>query len=42
MARFKLPTTYSAQEIKACGFESTEGSAEKLVKIAIFSAVKGV
>ena len=42
MARFKLPTTYSAQEIKACGFESTEGSAEKLVKIAKFSAVKGV
>ncbi len=42
MARLKLPTTYSTQEIKACNFESTKASSEALVEAAKFSAVKGV
>jgi capsular polysaccharide biosynthesis protein len=42
MARLKLPTTYSAQEIKACGFESSANPSETLVASAKFSAVKGV
>ncbi len=42
MARLKLPTTYSAQEIKACGFESSATPSETLAAYANFSAVKGV
>jgi hypothetical protein len=42
MARLKLPTTYSAQEIKACGFESSAAPSEALVTAAKFSIVKGV
>ncbi len=42
MARLKFPSTYSTQEIKACGFESSTTSAENLVTAAKFSAVKGV
>jgi capsular polysaccharide biosynthesis protein len=42
MARLKLPTTYSAQEIKACGFESSANPSETLAASANFSAVKGV
>jgi hypothetical protein len=42
MARLKLPTTYSAQEIKACGFESSATPSEALAASAKFSAVKGV
>ncbi len=42
MARLKLPTTYSAQEIKVCGFESSATPSETLVASAKFSAVKGV
>jgi LPS O-antigen subunit length determinant protein (WzzB/FepE family) len=42
MARLKLPTTYWAQEIKACGFESSATPSETLAASAKFSAVKGV
>jgi capsular polysaccharide biosynthesis protein len=42
MARLKLPTTYSAAEIKACGLEGQKMPAESLVSISKFSAVKGV
>ena len=42
MARLKLPTTYSAQEIKVCGFESSANPSETLAVSAKFSAVKGV
>jgi capsular polysaccharide biosynthesis protein len=42
MARLKLPTTYSAQEIKVCGFESSATPSETLAASAKFSAVKGV
>ncbi len=42
MARLKLPTTYSAEVIKACGFENTSSPAESLVSSAKFSVVKGV
>lgn len=42
MARLKLPTTYSAHEIKACGFESSATPSETLAASAKFSAVKGV
>jgi capsular polysaccharide biosynthesis protein len=42
MARLSLPTTYSAQEIKACGFESSTAPSEALAAAAKFSAVKGV
>jgi capsular polysaccharide biosynthesis protein len=42
MARLKLPTTYSAQEIKACSFESSATPSEALVAAAKFSVVKGV
>ena len=41
MARLKLPTTYSAEEIKACGFESSAAPSEALVSAAKFSTVKG-
>ncbi len=42
MARLKLPTTYSAQDIKACDFESSAAPSEALALSAKFSAVKGV
>jgi capsular polysaccharide biosynthesis protein len=42
IARLKLPTTYSAQEINACGFESSANPSETLAASAKFSAVKGV
>lgn len=42
MARLKLPTTYSAQEIKVCDFESSANPSETLAASAKFSAVKGV
>jgi LPS O-antigen subunit length determinant protein (WzzB/FepE family) len=42
MARLKLPTTYSAQEIKDCGFESSPAVYEVLAATTKFSAVKGV
>jgi LPS O-antigen subunit length determinant protein (WzzB/FepE family) len=42
IARLKLPTTYSAHEIKACGFELSTAPSEALVTAAKFSAVKGV
>ena len=42
MARLKLPTTYSAQEIKVCGLESSTAASEALAATARFSAVKGV
>ncbi len=42
MARLRLPTTYSAAEIKACGLEGQKMPAESLVSISKFSAVKSV
>jgi capsular polysaccharide biosynthesis protein len=42
MARLKMPTTYSAAEIKACGLEGHKMPAESLVSMSKFSAVKGV
>lgn len=42
MARLKLPTTYSSQEIKSCGFEASKTPSESLANVAKFSAVKGV
>lgn len=42
MARLKLPTTYSIQEIKSCGFEASKMPSESLANAAKFSAVKGV
>lgn len=42
MARLKLPTTYSAAEIKACGLEGQKMPTESIVAMSKFSAVKGV
>ncbi len=42
MLRLKLPTTYSAAEIKACGLEGQKMSAESIVAMSNFSAIKGV
>ena len=42
MARLKFPTTYSGQEIKVCGFESSANPSATLSASAKFSAVKGV
>jgi hypothetical protein len=42
MARLKLPTAYSTEVIKACGFENATSPAESLATGAKFSAVKGV
>ncbi len=42
MARLRLPTTYSAAEIKACDLEGQKMPAESLVSMSKFSAVKGV
>ncbi len=41
MARLKLPTAYSTEEIKACGLETSEAPFEKLASIIKFSGVKG-
>lgn len=41
IARLKLPTAYSAQEIKACGLEAYGAPFEKLVSAVKFSTVKG-
>jgi len=41
MARLKLPTTYSAEEIKACGLEGQKMPAESIVAMSKFSAIKG-
>ena len=42
MARLKLPTSYSAEEIKACGLEGQKMPAESIVAMSNFSAIKGV
>ena len=42
MARLKLPTTYSAQEIKACGFEFSTAPYEALAASIQSSGVNGV
>jgi capsular polysaccharide biosynthesis protein len=42
IARFKLPSNYSTQEIVACNFESSKSPFEALATAAKFSAVKGV
>jgi len=42
LERLKLPTNYSAAEIKACGLEKAKMPAESLVALAKFSPVKGV
>jgi capsular polysaccharide biosynthesis protein len=42
MARFRLPSNYSSQEIIACGFESSKSPFEDLVATVKFSVVKGV
>lgn len=42
MARLKLPSTYSNQEIKACGLEWSRKPSENLANAAKFSAVNGV
>lgn len=42
IVRLKLPTTYSAAEIKACGLEGQKMPAETIVLKSKFSVVKGV
>jgi hypothetical protein len=42
IARFKLPSNYSTQEIVACDFESSKSPFEDLATAAKFSVVKGV
>ena len=42
IARFKLPSNYSTQEIVACNFESSKSPFEALANAAKFSVVKGV
>ncbi len=42
LARLKLPTTYSDEVIKACGFENVSSPPESLASSAKFLAVKGV
>jgi LPS O-antigen subunit length determinant protein (WzzB/FepE family) len=42
MARFRLPSNYSTQEVMACGFESSKSPFEDLVATVKFSSVKGV
>ena len=41
MARLKMPSTYSAVEIKSCGLKSKKMSAESIVAMSKFSLVKG-
>jgi LPS O-antigen subunit length determinant protein (WzzB/FepE family) len=42
IARFNLPSTYSDEVIKVCGFENMSSPAESLASSAKFSAFKGV
>lgn len=42
MVRLKLPTTYSATEIQACGLENQKMPTESIVAMSKFSVVKGV
>ncbi len=42
LARLKLPTSYSNDEIKACGLSDQKFPAERLTSLAKFSEVKGV
>jgi len=42
MARLKLPSNYTAEEIKACGLENVKTPAESLADMAKFSIVKNV
>jgi hypothetical protein len=42
IARFKLPSNYSTQEIVACNFESSKSPFEALANASKFSVVKGV
>jgi capsular polysaccharide biosynthesis protein len=42
LTRMKLPSSYSAEEFKACGLENSKSPAEDLTKLAKFSSVKGV
>ncbi len=42
MARLRLPTSFSVEVIKACGFEDSSSPAESLASSAKFSAVKGL
>ncbi len=41
IARSKLPSTYSVEVIKACGFDGSQSPAEDLVEALKFHAVKG-
>ncbi len=42
MVRLKMPTIYSDEVIKACGFENASSPAESLISSVKVSAVKGV
>ena len=42
LTRMKLPSSYSAEEFKACGLDSSKSPAEDLAVLAKFSSVKGV
>jgi capsular polysaccharide biosynthesis protein len=42
VARLKLPSTYLAKEIKACGLENSKSPSEVLAEKAKFSAIKGL
>jgi capsular polysaccharide biosynthesis protein len=42
IARLKLPTSYLAKEVKACGFEDIKAPSEALANAAKFAVVKGV
>jgi len=42
MARLKMPTTYTASEIKACGLEGKKMPAESIVAMSKFTAVNGL
>ncbi len=42
IARYQVPTTYTEDEIKACGLEGKKMSQEALSKLANFTPVRGV
>ena len=42
LTRMKLPSSYSAENFKACGLGNSKSPAEDLASLAKFSAVKGV
>ncbi len=42
IARLKMPTSYSVETIKGCGFENLPSSAEDLVSILNFTIIKNV